>query len=47
MKYLSSMVFKGGIYFIQLEPENQCDISRVGRIQGNTVFNNYADQQGA
>ena len=35
-------LFKGGVYFVQLEPNNQCgNNSRVGRIQGNTVTNNF------
>ena len=31
-------LFEGGVYFIQLEPEIQCENnSWAGRIQGNTV----------
>ena len=32
-------LFKGGIYFILLEPDDQCgNNSRAGRIQGNMVI---------
>ena len=32
-------LFKGGVYFVQLEPDHQCgNNSRVERIQGNTVY---------
>ena len=33
-------LFKGGVYFVQPEPDNQCgNNSRAEGIQGNTVYN--------
>ena len=35
-------LFKGGVYFVQLEPDDQCwKNSREGRIQGNMELFNF------